>query len=1019
MTILVAFEGHVSCGVHPALPRPSMLEDVPGAPVVVALLALVPAVLRWWWGRSLARYIDDPLLPERLAAHSRRVGIAAAFGGALVVAASPSSLLWAIPLLIVGQMAGGYPFRKLLYGETWGLRGYLWFFGRLIAVMFGFWILLGFTPSIAADAGRYDWIAALAMAAVLLAWNHWNADLLRTVLKTRPITDPLLVPRFEALVAKAGVPMPRFEYVAMNGGFLANAVALPSLRRSSVIFTDTLLEKISADETIAIAGHELAHLEYYDRPRLRGYYAVGCLLIAFAAALAPAWRLLLHSTDMGTPSMLLFGATFATLIARAKHRQKNETVSDLRAVELTGDAEALVRGLTTLHTIARIPRRWDQRRERQATHPSLARRIRDIRAAAGVAAASLEGPVTFSATEGVPSVTFDASQLAWREREGTTHLLDYGTLNELRLHAKSPGAPMRLVAGERHGRRWEMTPRPGDLPEIQALLDRVDGRLSHETSGHAMPAMSVRLAAVMAVVMGLAAGQLAFVLVTAIAAIVPSGALLNAAGTAAIVTAAIVLRDGSATTFSSGTAVSLLVLGVVILLMGRARRDETSRAANILILALGVSAAIGLVLVALDGLEAVRLHQSARALPGVTVLLAATAVAWFRSAQQRPRRLAAAAAALLGAALAIVGTTTFLDAAGRDPFLVASGPVRWIPIHDEASAQFDVTFEVEDVNLSPHGRLVALQPSEDDSQRDDPPSVLHVGLAGRPLTEMDATDIAFIDDYRAVVLAIHGGRAEVQALRVDDQPEIVWRQPLDSVRWGSIGFEPASQQWIVSGWDRDQRLVRASGSVGDARVVSTTWSGRTSRGGWVEAFSVRGTEAFVVERQYSFGPMGATSFRMLLPFVARAHNETQMWRLRGSERIDQGHSVLEASCRAGVLEEGRIACSAFDGTRTRFLAIDPATGGVTPLATMADRFVGTGAAAGGWLIGWNGSRATLVRPASREAIRAPVPDGEWVGKVTATGAVMGTVTSIDGGSRVRIYPLTGIVSPAGSTSASR
>jgi hypothetical protein len=532
--------------------------------------------------------------------------------------------------------------------------------------------------------------------------------------------------------------------------------------------------------------------------------------------------------------------------------------------------------------------------------------------------------------------------------------------------------------------------------------------------------MSVRFAAVMAIVMGLAAGQLAFVLVAAIAAIVPAGALLNAAGTAAIVTTAIVLRDGSATTFGSGTAVSLLVLGVVMLLMGRARRDETSRAANILILALGVAAAIGLVLVGLDGLEAIRLHQSARALPGVTVLLAATAVAWFRSAQQRPRRVAAAAAALLGAALAIVGTTTFLDAAGRDPFLVASGPVRWIPIHDAATAQFDVTFAVEEVKLSPHGRLVALQPGEGDGQRDEPPSVLHVGLAGRPLTEMDATDIAFIDDRSAVVLAIHGERAEVQALRVDDQPEIVWRQPLDNVRWGSIRFEPASQQWIVSGWDRDQRLVRASGSIGDARVVSTTWSGRTSGGGWVEAFAVRGTEAFVVERQYSVGPMGATGFRMLLPFLARAHHETQMWRLRGSERIDQGHSVLEASCSADVLEE-RIACSAFDGTRTRFLAIDPATGGVTPLATMSDRFVGTGAAAGGWLIGWNGSRATLVRPSSREAIRAPVPAGEWIEKVTATRAVMGTVTSdvVHDGSRVRIYPLTGMVSPAGSTSASR
>ena len=105
--------------------------------------------------------------------------------------------------------------------------------------------------------------------------------------------------------------------------------------------------------------------------------------------------------------------------------------------------------------------------------------------------------------------------------------------------AKSPGAPMRLVAGERHGRRWEMTPRPGDLPEIQALLDRVDGRLSHETSGHAMPAMSVRLAAVMAVVMGLAAGVPFAILFAAAQRVRPDApgaavALVNACGVATI-----------------------------------------------------------------------------------------------------------------------------------------------------------------------------------------------------------------------------------------------------------------------------------------------------------------------------------------------------------------------------------------------------------------------------------------------------------------------------------------------------
>ena len=128
--------------------------------------------------------------------------------------------------------------------------------------------------------------------------------------------------------------------------------------------------------------------------------------------------------------------------------------------------------------------------------------------------------------------------------------------------------------------------------------------------------------------------------------------------------------------------------------------------------------------------------------------------------------------------------------------------------------------------------------------------------------------------------------------------------------------------------------------------------------------------------------------------------------------------MLEASCNGNVLDDGRIACSAFDGRRTRFVAVDPATGDVAALAMMDERFVGSGAS-GGWMTGWTGSRATAVRLASREAIRAPAVDEEWIERVSASAAVIGTVASIDGGSRVRIYALPETPPPPASTRASR
>src|SRR4029077_16562987 len=163
---------------------------------------------------------------------------------------------------------------------------------------------------------------------------------------------------------------------------------------------------------------------------------------------------------------------------------------------------------------------------------------------------------------------------------------------------------------------------------------------------------------------------------------------------------------------------------------------------------------------------------------------------------------------------------------------------------------------------------------------------------------------------------------------------IAWRQPIDDLHFGSIAFDAPARRWIVTGWDGQSHLVRAAGGIGGGGVQRTTWNGRTSRGGGGEAVDVRGPDALVIERQYSYGPLAGTAFRALLPFIARSHSLTQMWRLPGTERIDPGPSGLDAGCSGGVLEEGRIAWSAFDGTRTRFVAIDSATGAVTPLAMM-------------------------------------------------------------------------------------
>src|SRR5262249_50899805 len=161
------------------------------------------------------------------------------------------------------------------------------------------------------------------------------------LLRTRSIDDPALRPRFEQLAKDCGVPLPFFEQVDLHGGVVANAFALPSLRRSAVVFSETVIARLTPDELVAICGHELAHLEHYNARYLRGLNVVNLAMIVAAAVLSPV----IHVAAPSAFSVLPFLWPVTILVvftARARRRQQHETESDLRSVALTGDGEALV-----------------------------------------------------------------------------------------------------------------------------------------------------------------------------------------------------------------------------------------------------------------------------------------------------------------------------------------------------------------------------------------------------------------------------------------------------------------------------------------------------------------------------------------------------------------------------------------------------------------------------------------------------------------------------------------------------
>src|SRR4029079_9997917 len=100
-------------------------------------------------------------------------------------------------------------------------------------------------------------------------------------------------------------------------------------------------------------------------------------------------------------------------------------------------------------------RRFDSETERAASHPSLARRIRAIRAASGLShAEAVQEPTIGRGSDGRTIITFESDRLHWQETEGATHLLSYAHLPELRVQVR-PSGGTRLIALERGGRRGE------------------------------------------------------------------------------------------------------------------------------------------------------------------------------------------------------------------------------------------------------------------------------------------------------------------------------------------------------------------------------------------------------------------------------------------------------------------------------------------------------------------------------------------------------------------------------------
>jgi heat shock protein HtpX len=978
-----------------------LLIDLPYSTILAAIVALVPAALRWWWGRALAPLVEDPAFPERLVAHRHRTARSFAVSCALLFVLFTRTAVWSLPLLAFTCIGASFRFRRAIYQESWGLVAYLSFIVRLIVAIFGFWLLLAGVPAIASLAGSRDWLAALLLTAALWCWNAHYTDVVRFLMRSRPVSDPVLAARFVALAQASSAGMPRFERVDLRGGSIANAIALPSLNRAAVLFTDTLLSRLEENESVAICAHELAHLEYYNPARLR-HMNVGNVLLIAGSVLTVATT---HVLDPWISLSILWPCVVVVTMGwRARHRQLHETESDLRAVALTGDAAGLASALTKLHAYAHVPRRVDAELEQHASHPSLARRIKAIRAMAPAAPAAATLQAAFVADDGRAQVTFGSDRLEWREGNAALHSLTYACLTELRVQAPASGLP-RLLVVERGGRRWEMVLAGGDVGRAQGVLDLIDGQLAEPTPVVLATPAAQRLVTFIAISASVLSGQIATIIVGLIAMMRPSAPLLAAAGAAMVAAAGLSLRQ------PDWAGLDLELLPVPLLAIGSflvwsawtTRHDEPHRNTARLVATLGILGLIELGAVFAGGTDVVHAHRSARMLPGAVVWPVAfgAALTWYPAATARA---GAAASFVVALAVAIVGSIPFLDRFGDDPFLLESPAMDETSLAAVPATELVLPFYAMDVQLSPGATHVAARDMRGIRGRRGELSSFQVGRPGRQFTSVAADSVFFLDDERLLTVREGDEGTEIDERLLTRLEAPVWRQVVPGLFGARLVADGVSRGWRLVGWDADGRIVRVRGAFGTSEVETARWAApKIDRHLGTMAVAVSEHHAIVVETQYDYGSLDILSARMLAVMLDPGATNARLWHVDEHGPKDLGLSRITTTCSPDVMPHARLVCSAYDGTRTRIVTLDATTGVRAALGVMNGRFAVDEHPPAGWLTGWRDMTPVAIRLRTGQIVTAP-HEHALIG-FAAADRWLATVTVDGEQSTLRLYPL--------------
>ena len=1016
-------------------------------------LAVAPAIYTWWSGRAIRRSIDDAALPELLLARQRRivqVTLVAIIAAAFTEAPTGFSLL-----MLLGVLAAQYPVRRTVYGDTWPFWQYARFttfswiaFGGLwLFPLIGSALIVQLVRAWIPDPSSRQTTLALALGVLAsityVAWSRrfprvWLALHQATPIDATSERAPLL-PRFEAVIERSGRRLsspPTIHRYGSPGGQVVNAAALCSLHGRAVAMSDTLLANLDDDEATAIFAHEIAHHEHYTDAVLRKRRRMTWVLALMLVVVPP-----LQLASGGRYALAIdvaFLLAIVLLIARGQRRHRtHETECDLRAVDLTGDADAVIRGLTKIHALSRMPRRFSQEFERAATHPSLARRIQAIRAHASVAEPLPEGPTVIASTtpgayvalddarsywfEGVPNDTpLDVAVL--RERATSYRALAYGELGELRLAAERP---RMLVASDLSRRSWSVGIRDEDGARVQAALDRVDAKLG--TAPHEPAAASLNTARTVAALL-LIATMLAGIwgvptLVAFIAVFAPSVASLAALAAVAIGRVVLTFADVDGMLPHETVALAIVVAAAlwalwIVRRWMRERNDGTMRVlpthqATLWSRTLYAALVFGVVASALV-LASGGMSSPAALLGDPATARTATAVlglgAALLVASRRRLRLAGAGLATLGVVGVAAGTI-------GERWTTPPSAIAWTTGRLSLVASVPIGREVTDAALSPEGTRFLTRRYVGDEEDEDGVYTTQIATgsvrAAGPTRTFTAIDAALPNEREVLVLAATPSDSielRLERQDADSASRLVWRRALPRLADAHLRLDAHGTRWIVRGRRSDGdgfRLATLTGAVAGGEVQQVDVPADSLRGQVVHSY--RDGAALVI----GVAPPDVDVLRrrpVVAMYLAMLRGSAMDWTIWRYERAGS-RAVLRlrgyTTC-AGMADDDVAVCVEQRQRATHLWRV-ARDGGVVDLGGLPSRYDRAVANAGGHVVAssYRGNAIAIVDVAHRRGVRTSLPTGDYtyLREVSATDAAVVALLGTQQGLRLAVYRL--------------